>query len=60
MRRFSVLALAAALFLGRAASAFAAPPQILAPHALLIEAETDPFLFEKQPDAWWRRRASPS
>jgi len=51
MRRFSVLALVAAMFLGPAASALAAPPQILAPHALLIEAETGSILFEKQPDA---------
>jgi D-alanyl-D-alanine carboxypeptidase (penicillin-binding protein 5/6) len=51
MRRFSVLALAAAMFLGPAAFAVAAPPQILAPHAFLIEAETGSILFEKQPDA---------
>ncbi len=51
MRRFSVLALAAAIFLGPAALARAAPPQILAPHAFLIEAETGSILFEKQPDA---------
>jgi hypothetical protein len=38
MRRFGVLALAAAMLLVPAAFAFAAPPQILAPHALLIEA----------------------
>jgi D-alanyl-D-alanine carboxypeptidase (penicillin-binding protein 5/6) len=49
MRRFSVLA--AAMFLGLPAFALAAPPQILAPHALLIEAETGSILFEKQPDA---------
>jgi D-alanyl-D-alanine carboxypeptidase (penicillin-binding protein 5/6) len=51
MRRFSVLALAAAMLLGWAAVALAAPPQILAPQALLIEAETGSILFEKQPDA---------
>ncbi len=41
-----------AMFLGPAASsALAAPPQILAPHALLIEAENRIHLVEKQPDA---------
>ena len=50
MRRFSVLALAAAMVLASAAVALAAPPQILAPHALLIEAETGSILFEKQAD----------
>jgi len=51
MRRISVLALAAAMFLEPAALALAAPPQILAPHAFLIEAETGSILFEKQSDA---------
>jgi D-alanyl-D-alanine carboxypeptidase (penicillin-binding protein 5/6) len=51
MRRFSILAVAAAMFLGPSMAVFAAPPQISAPHALLIEAETGSILFEKQPDA---------
>ena len=51
MRRIGVLALAAAMFLGPVAFAVAAPPQLLAPHAFLIEAETGSILFEKQPDA---------
>jgi D-alanyl-D-alanine carboxypeptidase (penicillin-binding protein 5/6) len=51
MRRFSVLALAAAgLFLASVAAALAAPPQIMAPHALLVEAETGSILFEKAAD----------
>ena len=49
MKRFRVLALAAA-GLVLASAARAAPPQILAPHALLIEAETGSILFEKQAD----------
>jgi D-alanyl-D-alanine carboxypeptidase (penicillin-binding protein 5/6) len=50
MRRFSILALAAGLFLASVAAALAAPPQILAPHALLVEAETGSILFEKAAD----------
>src|SRR6186997_2203393 len=51
MRRIGILALSAAMFLGPAAVARAAPPPILAPQAFLIEAETGSVLFEKQPDA---------
>ena len=51
MHRFGRMALAAAMFLEPAALALAAPPQILAPHAFLIEAETGSILFEKQSDA---------
>ena len=51
MRRFSVLAWATVgLLIASAATALAAPPQILAPHALLVEAETGSILFEKQAD----------
>jgi D-alanyl-D-alanine carboxypeptidase (penicillin-binding protein 5/6) len=51
MRHFSRIALAAAgLFLASVAAALAAPPQILAPHALLVEAETGSILFEKAAD----------
>src|SRR6476619_6458918 len=50
MHRFGMMALAAGLFLTPVAAALAAPPQILAPHALLIEAETGSILFEKQAD----------
>jgi D-alanyl-D-alanine carboxypeptidase (penicillin-binding protein 5/6) len=51
MRRFGMMALAAAgLCLGSIAAALAAPPQILAPHALLVEAETGSILFEKAAD----------
>ena len=32
------------------AAALAAPPQIMAPHALLVEAETGSILFEKAAD----------
>jgi len=51
MRRSSALAMTTAMFFASAALALAAPPQILAPHAFLIEAETGSILFEKQPDA---------
>jgi len=51
MRRFSVLALiSAGLVLASLAVGLAAPPPILAAHALLIEAETGSVLFEKQAD----------
>ena len=51
MARFSVLALpAAGLFLASVVAALAAPPQIMAPHALLVEAETGSILFEKAAD----------
>src|SRR6195952_4600485 len=50
MRCFNILALAAAIFLTGVTFALKAPPQILAPHALLIEAETGSVLFEKQAD----------
>jgi serine-type D-Ala-D-Ala carboxypeptidase (penicillin-binding protein 5/6) len=51
MRRFGMMALAAAgLCLASIAAALAAPPQILAPHALLVEAETGSILFEKAAD----------
>jgi D-alanyl-D-alanine carboxypeptidase (penicillin-binding protein 5/6) len=42
--------LAAAGLFASVAAAFAAPPPILAPHALLIDAETGSILFEKQAD----------
>ena len=45
------MALAAAgLFLASVVVALAAPPQIMAPHALLVEAETGSILFEKAAD----------
>ena len=50
MRRFNIFALAAAISLASVTFALAAPPQILAPHALLVEAETGSVLFEKQAD----------
>jgi D-alanyl-D-alanine carboxypeptidase (penicillin-binding protein 5/6) len=50
MRRFGLLALAAGLVLASSAIARAAPPPILAPHALLVEAETGSILFEKAAD----------
>jgi D-alanyl-D-alanine carboxypeptidase (penicillin-binding protein 5/6) len=51
MRRLSVFSCAAAgMFLASIAVALAAPPPILAPHALLVEAETGSVLFEKQAD----------
>jgi serine-type D-Ala-D-Ala carboxypeptidase (penicillin-binding protein 5/6) len=50
MHRFGRMTLAAGLFLASVAAAFAAPPQILAPHALLVEAETGSILFEKAAD----------
>src|ERR1700709_2719523 len=50
MRRFNIVALAAAMSLACVTFALAAPPQVLAPHALLIEAETGSVLFEKQAD----------
>src|SRR3954469_19561792 len=52
MHRLGMMALAAAgLFMASVAIAFAAPPPILAPHALLVEAETGSILFEKAADA---------
>src|SRR3954464_8489294 len=52
MRRFRLWVWAmAGIFLASVGAPSAAPPQILAPHALLIEAETGSVLFEKQPDA---------
>src|ERR1051326_3727138 len=51
MHRFGMLALAAAgLSLASVATALAAPPQIMAPHALLVEAETGSILFERAAD----------
>jgi D-alanyl-D-alanine carboxypeptidase (penicillin-binding protein 5/6) len=50
MHRFGRMALAAGLFLASVAAALAAPPQIMAPHALLVEAETGSILFEKAAD----------
>jgi len=51
MHRFGRMALAAAgLCLASGAAALAAPPQIMAPHALLVEAETGSILFEKAAD----------
>src|SRR3954454_21511057 len=51
MHRLGMMALAAAgLFRASVATAFAAPPPILAPHALLVEAETGSILFEKAAD----------
>ncbi len=45
------MALAAVgLFLASVVAALAAPPQIMAPHALLVEAETGSILFEKAAD----------
>src|SRR4051812_50149917 len=52
MHRFGWMTLAAAgLFMASVATALAAPPQILAPHALLVEAEAGSILFEKAADA---------
>ena len=49
--RFGRMALAAVgLFLASVVAALAAPPQIMAPHALLVEAETGSILFEKAAD----------
>ena len=51
MRRFGMMALAAAgLFVASVVAALAAPPPILAPHAMLVEAETGSILFEKAAD----------
>ncbi|MCX7311973.1 MAG: D-alanyl-D-alanine carboxypeptidase [Alphaproteobacteria bacterium] len=51
MRRLWFLVVAVAgLVLGPIAPARAAPPQITAPHALLVEAETGSVLFEKAAD----------
>jgi D-alanyl-D-alanine carboxypeptidase (penicillin-binding protein 5/6) len=50
MHRFNIVALAAAISFAWATFALAAPPQISAPHALLVEAETGSVLFEKQAD----------
>ncbi len=41
---------AVGLFLASVVAALAAPPQIMAPHALLVEAETGSILFEKAAD----------
>ena len=52
MRRWCSLALVAGLLeLAVAPVAWATPPQIAAPQALLVEAETGSILFEKDPDA---------
>ena len=51
MRRFCFLAWSVGLLLWPIAAALAAPPQIMAPHALLVEADTGSILFEKQADA---------
>jgi serine-type D-Ala-D-Ala carboxypeptidase (penicillin-binding protein 5/6) len=51
MRRFGVLPGAAAgMFLASIVAALETPPPIMAPHALLIEAETGSVLFEKLAD----------
>ena len=51
MHRFGRMVLAAAgLLLASVVAALAAPPQIMAPHALLVEAETGSILFEKAAD----------
>lgn len=50
MQRFGVWSLAAAMLLASPLLARAAPPQILAPQAFLVEAETGSILFEKQAD----------
>src|SRR4029079_1105382 len=50
MPRFYRALLAGLVLLQGAAAAAATPPQIQAPHALLIEAETGSILFEKAPD----------
>src|SRR5471032_3065629 len=50
MQRFGIMTLAAGLFAASVATALAAPPQILAPHALLVEAESGSILFEKAAD----------
>src|ERR1700753_2308735 len=51
MQRVCLFACSAAGFLlASIAAAPAAPPQILAPHALLVEAETGSVLYEKQAD----------
>jgi D-alanyl-D-alanine carboxypeptidase (penicillin-binding protein 5/6) len=44
------MALAAGVVVASVTAALAAPPQILAPHALLVEAETGSILFEKAAD----------
>jgi D-alanyl-D-alanine carboxypeptidase (penicillin-binding protein 5/6) len=50
MRRLVLVFAAGGAILGSIVTAFAAPPQILAPQALLVEAETGSILFEKQAD----------
>ena len=51
MRRIGLIILAWAGLMALApAPSLAAPPQTLAPHALLVEAETGSVLFEKQAD----------
>src|SRR6476619_2781710 len=50
MHRFGMMALAAGLFLTPVAAHAATPPQIQAPHALLVEASTGSILFEKSAD----------
>ena len=51
MRRIGLIILAWAGLMALApAPSLAAPPQTLAPHAILVEAETGSVLFEKQAD----------
>src|SRR5471032_1507225 len=50
MRALKICKTAAAMLIASCAMAFAVPPQILAPHALLVEAETGSILFERQAD----------
>src|SRR4029079_2296481 len=51
MPRFYRALLAGLVLLQGAAAEAATPPQIMAPHALLVEAETGAILFEKAADA---------
>ena len=50
MLRLGFVVAAAGTILGSIVTASAAPPQILAPQALLVEAETGSILFEKAAD----------
>jgi D-alanyl-D-alanine carboxypeptidase (penicillin-binding protein 5/6) len=50
MLRLGFVVAATGTILGSIVTASAAPPQILAPHALLVEAETGSILFEKAAD----------
>jgi D-alanyl-D-alanine carboxypeptidase (penicillin-binding protein 5/6) len=50
MRRFGSMICAAALLFAAVALAHAAGPQTLAPHAILIEADSGSILFEKDAD----------